>query len=105
MIQLLVNRDWSWDGFADQGVIVLRDGTGIGRFSPNHNISADALVTPDRTQTRLIFFDAIDPKPAAGMFPQELKPQYTVRTVFRGSPTTGTPLQLSIHLPVTTPPT
>ena len=105
LIRLTVNRDWSWDGFAFNGISVQRDGAEVGRFSPGRNVGNDAFVpSPDRTQTDLVFFDAIDPKPQPGTFPQELNPRYRITSTFKGSPTKDPPLELLIHLPVTTPP-
>jgi hypothetical protein len=104
VIKLTINRDWSWDGLTYNGIIVERDGGQIGAFSPNQNINTDALTQPDRTQTDLIFFDAIDPKPPLGTFPQELAPTYTISCTFNNAVTSDSPLSLSILLPITTPP-
>lgn len=104
VIQITLNRDWSWDAFIDDGIVVQRDGVEVGRFSPNHNVSNDALTNPDRSQTHLYFFDVIDPKPPNGEFPKELQPQYTVEWNISGAPTTDPPLSLATRLPVTTPP-
>ena len=45
-----------------------------------------ALDHPDRSGTSLIFFDAVDPKPAAGSFPAELNLSYTVTPIFAAPP-------------------
>jgi hypothetical protein len=104
VLRLTLDRDWSWDGFAPAGLVVQRDGREVGRLVPPRNVSTDALAAPDRTQTDLIFIDAIEPKPAAGGLPQELAPTYAVTANFQGAPTVDPPLKLTIHLPVTTPP-
>jgi hypothetical protein len=105
VLRLTLDRDWSWDGLALNGLVVQRDGTEVGRFAPPRNVNTDALAAPMRAQTDLVFIDAIEPKPAAGTFPQELTPTYTVTARFQGTPTADPPLSLAIHLPVTTPPT
>jgi hypothetical protein len=102
VMQLTAARDWSWDGFQD-GLIVMRDGQEVGRFTQNTNVSKDALKNPRRTETRFIFFDAIEPKPT-GPFPAELNPHYTVKCSFTGSPTVDPDIDLKLRLPVTTAP-
>jgi hypothetical protein len=104
VLRLTIDRDWSWDGFAPDGLAVLRDGIEVGRFAPSRNVNSDALAAPDRSQTDLIFIDAIEPKPAPGTFPQELTPTYRVTANLQGAPTVDPPLSLAIRLPVTTPP-
>ena len=105
VVRLTFDRDWTWDGLAYDGMVVKRDGQEVGRFGPTRNVGSDALIDPDRSQTDLIFIDAIDPKPAGGAFPQELTPSYTVSATFVGAPQADPPLTLPIRLPVTTPPT
>jgi hypothetical protein len=105
LLRLTLDRDWTWDGLAHDGLVVQRDGQEVGRFGPTRNVNGDALTNPDRTQTDLIFIDAIDPKPAPDSFPQELTPKYAMATSFLGTPNADPPLELSIRLPVTTPPT
>jgi hypothetical protein len=102
VIQLVVQRDWSWDGFQD-GIVVTRSTVEVGRFTQNRSIGSDALVHPQRTQTRFIFFDSIEPKPT-GSFPVELNPQYTITCSFTGSPKVDPSMDLTLTLPVTTPP-
>lgn len=105
VLRLTLDRDWSWDGLAlPDGIIVKRDGVEVGRFAPPRNVNQDALAVPERGQTDLVFIDAIEPKPAAGMPPQELSPSYTVTARMLGTPQVDAPLNLDIRLPVTTPP-
>ena len=104
VLRLTLDRDWSWDGLAANGLVVQRDGIEVGRFTPPRNVNTDALALPDRTQTDLVFIDAIEPKPPAGTPPQELTPTYTVTASFQGTPAADPPLSLAIRLPVTTPP-
>ena len=105
-IRLTLDRDWTWDGLAPQGIAVARDGAGeVGRIEPRRSVNEDALNHPERTQTDLIYFDAIDPKPAPGQFPRELDLSYTLTPNFASTPAqSDAPLKLSLHLPITTPP-
>ena len=103
VIELVIRRDWSWDGFGD-GLIVTRDSTEVGRFTQNKNVAKEALVNPQRDHTRFIFFDSNEPKPT-GPFPTTLNPKYSISCSFAGSPNSDPPLSLALTLPVTTPPT
>ena len=106
-LRLTLDRDWTWDGLQPDGVVVARNGVEVGRFAPNRSVSADALAMPTRSQTDLVFLDAVDPQPATGQLPQELDLTYTVTANFVGSPApqADASLSLAIRLPVTTPPT
>jgi hypothetical protein len=108
-IKLTLKRDWSWDALQFNGIVVSRDGIEVGRFSPTRNVSVDALQPGpgsqiDRSQTDLIFFDSIDPKPPTGTFPAILTPVWTVAPAFLGSPTVDTSLKVTLTLPITTAP-
>ena len=104
VLRLTLDRDWTWDGLEQDGIVVARGGIEVGRFGPNRSVNNDALQPPDRTQTDLFFIDGLDPKPAPGSFPQELQLTYTVTAKLPGNPLTDPPLQVEIRLPVTTPP-
>jgi hypothetical protein len=104
VLRLTLDRDWTWDGLEQDGIVVVREGIEVGRFGPNRSVNNDALQLPDRSQTDLLFIDALDPKPAPGIFPQELHLVYTVTANLIGKPLADPPLQLEIQLPVTTPP-
>lgn len=106
-ITLRLARDWSWDGLAPVSFEV-RDGTGtvIGNLEVTSGLSFTALQNPDRSGTDLIFFDAVDPKPANGQFPKEIDLTYTITAKFSDAPTqSDPPLSLAIHLPMAAPPT
>ncbi|PMD12110.1 hypothetical protein NA56DRAFT_38363 [Hyaloscypha hepaticicola] len=104
VLRLTVNRDWTWNGFAPNGISVQRAGVEVGSFAPNRNVDVNILPNGDRTGTDLIFFDVIDPKVPSGSFPQELNPSYLIVCSFLGSPTSDAPEQFIIRLPVTTVP-
>ncbi|KAH7018868.1 hypothetical protein EDB80DRAFT_675897 [Ilyonectria destructans] len=106
VIRLALNRDWTWSGLAYNGIFVERDGKEVTRFSPSHNVNADALADPkpNRGKTDLIIFDAIDPK-TNGNSSQELTPSYKITTTLVGTPTSVIPSkEYTIRLPITTPP-
>jgi hypothetical protein len=105
-LRVTLDRDWTWDDLASQGISILRDGTGeVGRVEPRRMVNPDALIGPQRTQTDLVYFDAIDPKPEPGDFPAEIDLGYTLQANYTTSPTqSDAPLDLAIHLPITTRP-
>ena len=70
VIMLDINRDWSHDGLASKSFEIKRNGTElVGQIELKNMISITAAKSPDRSKTRLIFFDAIDPKEFTGSFP------------------------------------
>ena len=114
-ITVQLNRDWTWDGFADAGIEVRRkithlltgatDTRTVGTIELPWAVNPEAMKEGDRTRTALVFFDAIDPKPAPNQFPSELEVTYTLKPAFRGAPDrVNDPLTLSLRLPMATPP-
>jgi hypothetical protein len=101
--RLTIDRDWSWAGLEDEGIVVRKDGVKLESFTPTRDVNHDALLNPDRSQTDLVYIDAINPKTAGGI-PQQLHPVYSIAYNFRGNAAADAPLQLEIDLPVTTPP-
>ena len=55
-----IDRDWSWDNLADNGISITRDGQIVESFSPGRNVNHDVVISPQRSQIDLIFLDAID---------------------------------------------
>src|SRR5213078_2126579 len=53
---------------------------------------------------RLIFFDAVEPKPRDGELPAELELTWTVSAALRGAATADPPLVATCRLPMTTRP-
>ena len=111
-----IQRDWTWDGLAQPAsggqssqppITISRGSENVGVVKVPRVVSSSATgnpgQTPDRSRTRVIFFDSIDPNPAPGKFPDVLNPVYTVTTNF----TAAAPQQISlpITLPITTTPT
>ncbi|HTV91508.1 MAG TPA: hypothetical protein VMG98_02200 [Verrucomicrobiae bacterium] len=102
-ITLQLARDWSWGSLAPTSFQVTNtSGTTIGSIETTASVSMSALTPPvDRSVTRLIFFDAVDPKPASGSFPAELNLTYTVTPVFATPPAqVDPPLSLPVLLPI-----
>ena len=77
----------------------------VGHIELHRTVNEDALQNPQRNQTSLIFFDAIDPKPKSGEFPSEIELSYKLAPSFVAPPAKkDKQLELSLHLPITTPP-
>lgn len=87
-----LERDWTWDALTDTGVAVARDGTAVGSVCLPRSVSpaltADEQVGSevDRARTRLVFFDAVDPRPVPPRHPQELRLRYEITPSFREAP-------------------
>jgi hypothetical protein len=101
-ITLDLARDWSW-GSLGTTTFEVRDSSDqvIGSVDLTDSVSMAALQNPDRSSTKLIFFDAVDPKPANGSFPAELNLSYKVTPIFNNLPTQeDPPLVLQLLLPI-----
>ena len=118
-IRVELDRDWTWDGLDDDGVVVSRRDLPadplriVGQVQLSFTVSALALAGSDqpgvdrRAGTRLVFFDAVDPSPPPDKFPNTLAPQWVLVPRLRGlSPATEEALKktLDIRLPVAVPP-
>jgi hypothetical protein len=122
-LTLPLARDWTWDGFtqptaapsaggpqpptsAAPSLSFSRDGTAVGAITVPPAIAPSTLLDPgvsaERSDTQIIFFDAINPNRAPGAFPAELSPGYTVTAAFEA--TSAQTLSLQVTLPITTPP-
>ena len=95
-----LQRDWTWDGLAGQGIEVrrVRQFTGeaatvedevVGYVQCLKTASRVATTDPDRSYTRLVFVDAVEPKKdlskaatAAQPFPNTIEVSYTLTPVF-----------------------
>jgi hypothetical protein len=72
-----LNRDWTWDGLDSKGVEIQRtrqftgemdtieDGT-VGTVELKKTASRLAITNPDRSRTRIVFIDAVEPKKEPG---------------------------------------
>lgn len=102
-IILDLKRDWTWDGL--QRVEIWRGGELAGSIDASATAGTEAAGATARDRSRLVFIDAVDPKPAAGAFPRPLTLGYEIRPIFRSAPAQSDAfLSASIIVPVTTPP-
>ena len=111
-----IERDWTWDGLAQAPsggqssqpqITIARGAENVGVIKVPRVVAASAAGNPgqipDRSRTRIVFFDSIDPNPAPGKFPDVLNPVYTVTTNFTAA--AQQQISLPITLPITTTPT
>ncbi|MCL4294581.1 MAG: hypothetical protein KJ077_02590 [Anaerolineae bacterium] len=105
-IILDINRDWSWDGLGLISFEIKRGDTElVGVIELKNMVSITALKNADRSHTRIIFFDAVDPKEFPGAFPKPMELKYMVTAHFKKPPTQQDPdKELSMTVPVAVPP-
>lgn len=127
-ITLEINRDWTWDALEDISFIIQRkkwfqhdDETTesetevVGSIEIKKTASINALINADRSQTTILFIDAVEPKNALlqpaphqtePRFPDLIELEYTITPQFKTGYATqqDAPLQLSLQLPITTNP-
>jgi hypothetical protein len=119
-LTLRLDRDWTWEGLRHIGFHVFREGNAdpggrrqVGEWEIIQTASMQALQDPERTYTRLVFLDAVEPQwapplpgqPPDVQFPDLVELRYTVEPRLKAAPVPpDVPLVLSLRLPVTTPP-
>ncbi|MCU1344714.1 MAG: hypothetical protein JWL70_980, partial [Acidimicrobiia bacterium] len=118
-VTLQLDRDWTWDGLKPTGFDVFRTksfksgstaddngGQPIGQWDVVTTASLLSIDQADRSHTRLVFLDAVEPKSSdPGAFPDVVDVEYRIEPRFAAAPTQDDPpLRLSLELPVTTPP-
>ncbi|QOY90166.1 hypothetical protein [Paludibaculum fermentans] len=120
-VKFTVARDWTWDGLANGRFEVRRIVKQPNRADVER--LAGQVVLPrslaqqartgvatgpraaQRQFTDIFFFDAFDPKPAAGEFPAELRFEYRIEAAFQGgAPAPAPEILPELLLPVTTQP-
>jgi hypothetical protein len=105
-LSLDLERDWTWDGEGSPAFSFQRLSSNIGTVLLPASVAAEAVNAPggkpDRTHTRIVFFDAVNPQPKPGTFPKELTLQYTVTVNFSAAAPQQFPF--TITLPITTSP-
>jgi hypothetical protein len=102
-LRLQLRRDWSWDGL--DHLRIERDGKAVGRLDPRRGVGTEARAGAPHTHSDIVYIDALDPKPAKGQFPRERELHYRIVPVLRKTPQQAdAPLEISVRLPVTTPP-
>jgi hypothetical protein len=116
VIRLDMDRDWTWDGLAQSGVEVKRDGQVVGSIRVPPGLSGSVLpvrAADELRRTHLVFFDSIDPNPLGDAHPRPLTPAWQIRPSFKAAGLEGTlpgnyeassRLTLDMTLPVMAPP-
>jgi hypothetical protein len=119
-----VDRDWTWDNVQEISFELFRKRwfsredepadfgeNAVGLLEMKRTAPMNALQTPDRSKTTLIYLDAIDPKPVPdaadllSVFPDTIELRYELRPNFRTAPgEVEQPQAIDLKLPVTTPP-
>jgi hypothetical protein len=107
-LRFTVDRDWTWDGLATPAFTVSADFTKQeGVVEIRRTVGPDATAgAVHRELTRVIYFDAVDPKPAPNKFPVAPFVTWTVKPVFDAGLSTADSASLTIplHLPKAVPP-
>ena len=119
-VTLRLDRDWMWESLRHIGFHIFREGsadpagrTQVGEWEIIQTASFQALHGAQRSFTRLVFLDAVDPQtapprpgqPADAHFPDTIDLRYNIETRFSSTPAQADePLSLSVRLPVTTAP-
>ena len=126
-LTLQLDRDWTWDNLRKVAFEIFReqrfqadsevddnDGEPIGDWEIDQTIAIQALENADRSRTRLVFLDAVEPKserpqqndPSETRFPDVIELNYRVEPRFRETPeASDEPLSFELTLPVTSNPT
>jgi hypothetical protein len=78
VVTVAIDRDWTWRNADRPGFEISRDGDVVGTIELPNALNPRVWETaeaagrePERTFTRLVFFDAVDPKPTPPGFPAE----------------------------------
>lgn len=106
VLRARIERDWTWDGLAPEGIAVLRDGVEVGRVQPLRTLAAEGeAADAERTGTDLLFIDVVDTRPEVGEHPRPVTPSYRLSAAYSGSPAAkDEPLaEQEVTLPVTIP--
>ncbi len=115
-----LQRDWTWDATKLEGFVIKRavkfgrnpawsEEKVIGSLDLHRTINLQALTSPNRTYTQLVFLDAVEPKndPGIDFFPDIINLRYSIEPIFKDQEVPGVTdeiIQLELPLPVTTIP-
>jgi len=98
-----INRDWTWDGLSDAGIEIKRrkqftdeaatvENEIVGAVELKRTASRLVTEKPDRSYTRIVFIDAVEPKKELGKpatiaqpFPNTIDLEYTLTPQFISS--------------------
>jgi hypothetical protein len=126
-VTLEINRDWTWDALNDISFIIERkkrfqhdkisetETEVVGSIEIKKTASINALQNPDRSNTTILFIDAVEPKNALMQkpphqteprFPDLIELEYTIKPQFKTgyAKQKDKPLNLNLQLPITTIP-
>ena len=115
VLSLVISRDWTWDALADRGFEITRqlqrelgdevETEMVGTLELRRGIDHVARQSANPKNTRIVFFDAIDPKPSADSLPIELGLTYTLTPRWKHQPTSlDFAFTASLKLPMAVPP-
>lgn len=102
-------RDWAWQGFEPDSITVMRKVHGtdtefieVGSIQLKDTANMQMLQDADRTNTRVMFLDSVDPKKFQKKFPRVISAEYTLKLNFKDNATVSDEIEtLKIELPVT----
>ncbi|HYF31645.1 MAG TPA: hypothetical protein VD993_11040 [Chitinophagaceae bacterium] len=105
-ISLHIQRDWSWDGLEAVSFEIKRNGIeSVGTIELKNTLGITAATDPERSATRIIFFDAVNPQKFSGTFPQPMELFYTIEPIFKTAPDQKDAIkELRLTVPVAVPP-
>jgi hypothetical protein len=113
VVQIVLNRDWTWRGQGSPTLSLKRrivlDGapgsmptvTEVGEIELVNTINAQARRGPERRYSRFVFIDAFTP-PLHGGLPYEVELSYAIQVSFEAGP--GVSRSIETRLPVATSP-
>ncbi len=101
LLSFEIQRDWTWDGLSETGVTfkrvkqftgeaVTKETAEVGAVRLIKTATRIATTKPDRSYTRVVFIDAVEPKkdvtkPALNQFPNTIDVSYEVKPHFINS--------------------
>lgn len=122
-ISLTINRDWMWDALRDRSLLIRRvkhftadaplesevEGDVVGDIELYRTASFESLHQPERDYTRIVFIDAVEPKPddpGNQSFPDTIEVSYQIDPRFKPDHATqqDPAPNFPLTLPITTPP-
>ncbi|WPU91897.1 hypothetical protein SNE25_21505 [Mucilaginibacter sabulilitoris] len=93
VLQLDLNRDWTWDILQPVAFKIKRQWRfeteadmlelEVGEISLSKGLNWQQMDEPDRSKTRLVFIDALDPKPGGDQLPEPIEVHYQVIPQFK----------------------
>ncbi len=123
-ISFEIDRDWMWDALENRSFVIRRtkrfsrdkqtettDVT-VGDIEMVRTASFESLHNPQRTASRIVFIDAVEPKKEKKDnlnepdFPDNIELSYTIEANFKNGHAQQQDLAetMDLHLPITTPP-